>query len=140
MTGNHRIRIFTQWHHLLSVRGSVIALLALYLAAFISSPAGVPHLHHDATTVHDDSCQKDPCHAAIYHPGEKHHCDHKNHLSPADEACDLCKISVVPQDMPQTSLLTPVNIIVEKPAVSCCTQWVIHHVDHLANKGPPFVS
>jgi len=124
----------------MSIRGSVMALLALYLAAFISSPAGVPHLHHDTSVIHDDSCRKDPCHVAIYHPGDEHHCHHKNHLSATDEECDLCKISVVTQDLPQILTFSSIGQEPQKPFIAITTERVIYSVGQLTNKGPPAIS
>ena len=124
----------------LSVRGGVMALLALYLAAFISSPAGVPHLHHDISVLHDDSCRKDPCHVAVYHPGDKHHCHHKHHLSATGEECDLCKISVVIQDVTRILSLPPLGGEPQEPCMTITTQRVIYVVSQLSNKGPPAIS
>ena len=124
----------------LSVRGGVMALLALYLAAFISSPAGVPHLHHDTHLVHDDACRKDPCHVAIYHPGDEHHCKHKQHLTAASKECDLCKISMVPQVLAEATPNVPSCAALQKPSAHPCTQLVLREVNHLANKGPPSTS
>jgi len=76
----------------------VVMLLLFYLAAFVYSPVGVPHLHHEEDVHHGDSCEKDACHIAIFHPGGEGECDHKFHFTQAIEECDLCH-AVLPRQV-----------------------------------------
>lgn len=77
----------------LRLRVGVIMMLAFYLAAFVYSPVGVPHIHHQEEAVHQgDSCEKDACHIAIFHPGGEGKCSHPFHFTQSKEECDLCHV------------------------------------------------
>jgi hypothetical protein len=76
----------------------VIMMLFFYLAAFVYSPVGVPHIHHEEDFHQGDSCEKDACHIAIFHPGSEGRCEHKFHFTQSKEECDLCNI-VLPRQL-----------------------------------------
>ena len=64
--------------------------LAVYVFSFIQE--GHIHLHHhadEAHASHNDQCEDDACHVAIYHYGSSG-CDHKAHYIPAEEPCYDC--------------------------------------------------
>ena len=78
---------------------SILCLLALYLSVFVKSSAVLPHTH----THHEESAagENDPCHIAIYHPGQQGACHHKSHLTSAPEDCKLTHLTLVRQSIPQ---------------------------------------
>lgn len=72
-------------------------VLITYSSVFLFSPAIVPHDGHDHVLHEADSCEKDPCHIAIYHPGHENGCNHKFHFTTAPEKCPWCDQSLVCQ-------------------------------------------
>ena len=124
----------------LSVRGNVMALLVLYLAAFIASPAAVPHVHDDARALHNDSCRIDPCHNTVYHPGDKIKCHHKYHLTPADSECPYCKNVVLPQEVPYGLSLESWHTKRDSPDVSLWTSIHLPEIRYSASRGPPSIA
>nr|MDQ3017946.1 hypothetical protein [Bacteroidota bacterium] len=66
-------------NHSLSVFAGL--LLAIYTVVFITPPGLTPHSAHDHLSHHDDTCETDPCHIAIFHPGHAGACSHKYHLT-----------------------------------------------------------
>ena len=80
----------------LSFRAGVAMLLLFYVAAFVYSPVGVPHIHHEDEIHKGDACLTDACHISVYHPGSKDGCNHKSHITRAFEQCDLCNV-ILPQ-------------------------------------------
>ena len=87
VTGKAELTMMT-----LPYKAGVIMLLLCYLAAFVYSPVGVPHVHHEDEALHSEDSEKDACHIAIYHPGSKGQCGHKFHFSQAIKECDLCQL------------------------------------------------
>jgi hypothetical protein len=71
------------WKALLGLAVLVYALLA------IESSSRLPHIHHDHTAHAVDSCLE-PCHIAIYHPGESGTCSHDFHFTQGEEYCPHC--------------------------------------------------
>lgn len=80
--------------------GYAIVLLGFYLTAFLIPQGTVPHIHSRADLHAGDSCRKDACHIAIFHPGDKGACHHKFHLTQADEPCPFCHWSLTFQEEP----------------------------------------
>jgi hypothetical protein len=82
----------------LRLRAGVIMMLVFYLAAFVYSPIGVPHIHHEEGIHQGDSCEKDACHIAIFHPGGAGKCSHQFHFTQSREDCELCNV-VLPRQV-----------------------------------------
>jgi hypothetical protein len=85
-------RISSQKEMTMHWRAFASLLLLLYVAAYLFSPGSVPHVHHEQDLHHEDSCTKDACHIAIYHPGSKEACNHKFHFTKAPDSCPWCKL------------------------------------------------
>jgi|GEM_PF-1213651 len=122
---------------MLPYRAGVIMLLAFYLAVFVMSPAGVPHVHEEVGIHHTDSCEKDPCHIAIYHPGNRGGCNHKFHFSEASKECAFCNVALPRQ-------ITTIEI--DNPEWRIASSFSYIDIQHdlneesfieLANRGPP---
>lgn len=123
----------------LSFRTGVAMLLLFYVAAFVYSPVGVPHIHHEDEIHNGDACHTDACHIAVYHPGNKGGCNHKSHITRAMDECDLCNV-ILPRQVMTSSLLcfdfdpeftfNPVFNLDETPSVE---------VGQHADRGPPAV-
>lgn len=123
----------------LSFRTGVALLLLFYIAAFVYSPVGVPHIHHEEEVHKGDACLTDACHLSVYHPGIEGGCNHKSHITRAMEECDLCNV-ILPRQVISSTLIqfdfdiefasNPGFIIIEMPLVEVC-----HHAD----RGPPSV-
>lgn len=88
------------WPH----QAGVVLLLLFYMAAFVHSPVGMPHVHHEEDIHHGDSCVKDACHITIFHPGGEGGCDHKYHFTQSIEDCDLCH-SLLPRQVMVNALV-----------------------------------
>jgi hypothetical protein len=115
-------------------------LLVIYLVVFIFSPIGVPHLHHhEEEFLHGDSCEKDACHIAIFHPGGEGGCNHKFHFRQATEECDYCNVilprQVVSTFQPLDDLKTEI-ISIPGHAVA---KWITLPVLRQSDRGPPFL-
>ena len=82
----------------LRLRVGVIMMLSFYMAAFVYSPVGVPHIHQEEAIHQGDSCEKDACHIAIFHPGGEGKCSHQFHFTQSKEECDLCNV-VMPRQV-----------------------------------------
>ena len=110
----------------LSFRTGVVLLLLFYVAAFVYSPVGVPHIHHEDEIHKGDVCLTDACHISVYHPGIKGGCNHKSHITQAMEECDLC------------------NVILPRQVVSCIFLHIDYNIEFAFNPGfifnetPPF--
>lgn len=78
-------------------------VLIIYSSVFLFSPAIAPHGGHDHAWHEADSCEKDPCHISIYHPGLVGGCQHKFHYSQSPEKCPWCDLSLVFQISPEHS-------------------------------------
>ena len=76
-------------------------VLISYSSVFLFSPAIIPHGEHDHVLHEIDSCEKDPCHISIYHPGHEGGCHHKFHFSHAPEKCPWCDSNFVYQISPE---------------------------------------
>jgi hypothetical protein len=123
----------------LSFSAGVAMLLFFYVAAFVYSPVGVPHSHHEDEIHSGDICHTDACHISIYHPGSKGGCNHKSHITQAMDECDMCNV-ILPRQIVSSTLLhfdfdiafafSPVFIFNEMPLVE-----VSQHSD----RGPPSV-
>ena len=123
----------------LSFRTGVAMLLLFYVAAFVYSPVGVPHIHHEDEIHKGDACLTDACHISVYHPGSKDGCNHKSHITRAFEQCDLCNV-ILPRQVLSSTILcfdfdiefasNPDFVFNETPSVEVC-----HHAD----RGPPSV-
>jgi hypothetical protein len=92
----------------LRLRAGVIMMLGFYLAAFVYSPVGVPHIHHEEDIHQGDSCEKDACHIAVFHPGSKGRCSHQFHFTQSKEECDLCNV------------IMPRQVVEKVPSYSAC--------------------
>ncbi|MDQ3015742.1 MAG: hypothetical protein M3R25_03340, partial [Bacteroidota bacterium] len=76
----------------------------IYTVVFITPPGLTPHSAHDHLSHHDDTCETDPCHIAIFHPGHTGACSHKYHLTQGHSDCPKCKLSILKQ-VPATAYL-----------------------------------
>jgi hypothetical protein len=123
----------------LPFRAGVIMLLFFYLATFVYSPAGGPHVHHEDELHHTDSCAKDACHLAIYHPGSEGGCNHKYHFTQADEECGFCHLllprQILALETESTSLTNDFSFFI--PGY-CGQKWISLHFPH-ADRGPPYL-
>lgn len=123
----------------LSFRTGVVMLLLFYVAAFVYSPIGVPHIHHEDEIHKGDACRTDACHISVYHPGFKGGCNHKSHITRAMDECDLCNV-ILPRQIVSSTLphidfdiefaFNPGFIFNETPLVEVCQH---------ADRGPPSV-
>jgi len=86
---------------ILATRLFVGFVLITYASVFLFSPAIVPHSGHDHVLHEADTCEKDPCHISIYHPGHEGGCHHKFHYSQAPEKCHWCNLKLVYQISPE---------------------------------------
>ncbi len=123
----------------LSFRTGVVMLLLFYVAAFVYSPVGLPHIHHEDEIHNGDDCLTDACHISVYHPGSRGGCKHKSHFTRAIDECDLCNVvlprQIISSTLPHTDFdvafaFNPGFIFNETPLVEVC-----HHAD----RGPPSV-
>ena len=123
----------------LSFRTGVAMLLLFYVAAFVYSPVGLPHIHHEDDIHKGDVCHTDACHISVYHPGSEGGCNHKSHITRAKEECDLCNV-ILPRQILSSTLphidfdiefaFNPGIIFNETPLVEVCQH---------ADRGPPSV-
>ena len=131
----------THWHRNLPAlvsRGGIVLMLCCYLASFVPSPAGAPHHHHGEVHQHD-TCQKDACHIAIYHPGSKGACQHKFHFSKAEEECSYCH-SVMPRQMVTHPFLFEIAFVeLQAIPVHDLQAIAIPQTDLPSDRGPPSV-
>lgn len=123
----------------LSFRTGVAMLLLFYVAAFVYSPVGVPHIHHEDEVHKGDACLTNACHISVYHPGIKGGCNHKSHITQAMEECDVCNVVLPRQVVSSTLLYIDFDIefafklgfvFNETPSVEVCQH---------ADRGPPSV-
>jgi len=123
----------------LSFRTGVAMLLLFYVATFVYSPVGVPHIHHEDEIHSGDVCHTDACHISVYHPGSEGGCKHKSHLTQATEDCDLCNVILPRQVISKTFLqfdfdidfaFNPGFIFNKTPSIGVCQH---------ADRGPPSV-
>ena len=77
---------------ILTMRVVAAFLLVTYIPVFILSPVVFTHSDHDHAAHQIDTCEKDPCHISIYHPGHGGGCSHKYHLTEAPEKCPWCDV------------------------------------------------
>jgi hypothetical protein len=118
-------------------RAFVSTLLLLYVAVYLYPPGSFPHVHQNEELHHGDSCRKDACHIAIYHPGSEGACHHKSHLTRSPETCPWCKIISTRQFHPPVLLQEIVcswdYYLTSDPAVAGTVSITILHAD----RGPP---
>ena len=112
------------------------ALLLLYLLFYIIPPGLLPHAHHH-TEEHLGPLESDPCHIAIFHPGEQGACQHKYHLTKATDECPLCHMVLSRQAMPDPVGLY--DILFANTLVSVDLQEASPSILQVSidNKGPP---
>jgi hypothetical protein len=121
---------------LLLTRGGIILMLCCYLATFVKSPSGAPHHHHGVVHQHD-TCQKDACHIAIYHPGSKGACHHKFHFTSAGEDCRYCE-TILPRQIVAHPVLIEVELVEMTNRTSHDVQsFSIPESDLPSDRGPP---
>lgn len=117
--------------------GYAIVLLGLYMLAFLVPQGDLPHVHSRPDLHAGDSCRKDACHIAIFHPGDKGGCHHKFHLTQADESCPFCHWSLTFQEEPPVaglrSVMLPAPVVVFDPIPCPVVPFTILHAD----RGPP---
>lgn len=120
-----------------STRIGVALLLLFYVAAFVYSPIGVPHLHHDDEVHQEDSCKKDACHIAIYHPGSQGACDHKYHFTKAVEDCMLCHFLLPRHLVVQPQVMAMADIEITNYSLHTVVDVISSPVLLPADRGPP---
>ena len=121
------------------LRYSGVASLMILGVLLINTP-NLPHVHEDHAAHFGDSCQSDPCHMAIYHHGSADSCDHKYHLTAAEEDCPFCHLIPMRQIAPELAAMQSwlgekadrTFVFVSMQAWSRC---IIH-----ADRGPPSLS
>jgi hypothetical protein len=78
----------------------VSILLSVYIFIFLVPPGLVPHSEHDHIGQLDKALESDPCHIAMFHPGELGGCNHKSHFTKDPGDCPLCHVTLVRQIVP----------------------------------------
>ncbi|MDZ4748119.1 MAG: hypothetical protein SH808_06495 [Saprospiraceae bacterium] len=121
----------------ISFKAGVALLLVVYLMAFVYSPIGVPHLHHEDEVHQGDSCEKDACHIAIFHPGSKGACNHKFHFTQATEECDYCNVILPRQVITAFLYLDDLKTEIISVAGFAVTEWTIIPTRLQSDRGPP---
>lgn len=124
----------------ISFKAGAALLLAVYLIAFVYSPIGVPHLHDHEDELHQgDSCDKDACHIAIFHPGGEGGCNHKFHFTQAAEACDFCNVILPRQVVASFQQIDDLKTEVISIAGFAIAEWTILPKRLQSDRGPPSV-
>jgi hypothetical protein len=120
-----------------SLQAGVGLLLLLYVTAFLIPPGAIPHTHHEEDLHTGDSCLKDACHIAIFHPGAQGGCTHKYHFTKAAEDCSLCHVIVTRQIASEAYVFltrtTIAKVFIARLDVDLNTLSPIVHND----RGPP---
>lgn len=97
--------VFRTSNSILKQYSHALALLSFYLFAFLVPQGTLPHVHSRTDLHAGDSCRKDACHIAIFHPGDKGGCHHKYHFTQAEDQCPFCNGSYTYQIRPAVTLL-----------------------------------
>jgi len=71
---------------------TVVTLLSIYISAVLFDGLHMifDHHHHDAHQHCSVEIEASPCHQKVYHNNDVQGCDHKSHLIPERNDCDLC--------------------------------------------------
>ena len=121
----------------LSMRMSAAFLLLIYTAIFLNSPGIVHHSDHDHVEHQNDTCENDPCHVAIYHPGQKGGCDHKFHFTKTPETCSWCNVILAHQLMITIECFDQQVIAYSKLTNEIVVDQPLHFSYPPSDRGPP---
>lgn len=115
-------------------------LLLLYVTGFLLPHGLVPHSEHDHLVESGHADENDPCHLAIYHPGNENSCDHKYHFTKNPEKCKWCDIIILRQILvSETTLQSAVASFIRIPICNVEDPFLEFQFSH-ADRGPPAFS
>lgn len=120
-----------------SFSAGIFMLVLFYIAAFVYSPVGVPHSHHEDEIHTGDACLTDACHISVYHPGSKGGCNHKSHITQSMEECDMCNVILPRQVISGTLLHFHVDIEFAFNPGFVFDEIPLDEICQHADRGPP---
>lgn len=112
-------------------------LISIYIFIDLVPPGLVPHSEHDHLGISDFAGEKDPCHIAIYHPGELGGCNHKFHFSKQLGDCPLCHIILVRQIVDSPNPWIEIVDPIFRHEVQCAEGSIINFPILHDDRGPP---